>query len=274
MDTRDDLDADLDAVPAPDAMEVDGTVDPRMRDRWISARRAEGRKRLRIFVGCVIGLSLLGIGYVVANSSLLGVDQVTVRGARGVPVVTVTDAARIEPGEPLLFLDTDAVARRIEAIPEIGTARVDTELPNTVTVTVTERRPLGWVQADPAGPIAVVDGTGRVLRTVTGAPVLTQVVGAGVPVEPGRRTAPRAMAALAALPRSLQLRAETLEIVNGDASIRLRGSPPEATRIRLGTLEAAAEKGRVAAAILEDLRNRGVRVESVDVSVPNAPVTR
>ena len=245
-----------------------------MRDRWVSARREEGRKRLRIFVGCVIGLSVLGIGYVVANSSLLGVDEVTVRGARAVPVATITDVARIEPGEPLLFLDSDAAQRRIEAIPAIATARVDTELPNSVTVTVTEREPLGWVRADPGGPIAVVDGTGRVLRTLTEPPVLTRVVGAGVPVEPGRRTASRVMAALAALPRALQLRAETLEIVNGDVAVRLRGSPPEATRVRLGSLEAAAEKGRVAAAILADLRNRGLRVELVDVSVPSAPVTR
>ena len=53
-----------------------GTVDPRMRERWIEARRTEGRRRLWI-VGCVTAVvALVGIGYVVARSPLLGADTV------------------------------------------------------------------------------------------------------------------------------------------------------------------------------------------------------
>lgn len=249
-------------------------VDPRMRDRWVAARREEGRKRLRIFVIVVCILSVIGLGYVVANSSLLGVDHVRVRGVTTVPAATVTGAAAIEPGSPLLFLDTDAIERRVEAIPQIGNATVDTELPNTVVITVTERTPLGWVQAVPGGPIAVIDGTGRVLRTDTEPPALTHIVGAGAPVAPGRSLAPDRMRALAELPVALQLRAESLEFAAGAATITLRGAPPEAKQVRLGSLAGMAEKGRVAAAILEDLRGRGQQVEFVDVSVPSAPVTR
>lgn len=254
---------------------VDGpSVDPRMRDRWVSVRREEGRRRLRIFVAVVSVLSVVGLGYIVANSSLLGVDHIRVRGTAEVSAATVEQAARIESGEPLLFLDTDAVEARIEAIPGIATATVDTELPTTVVITVTERRPLGWAQAAGGGPVAVLDGTGRVLRRVTEPPPLTHVVGAGALAAPGARMATGLMRALAELPPELQLRAESIQNLDGVVTLGLRGDPPEAGEVRFGPDRGMAEKGDVATAILEDLRTRGQRVGVVDVSVPGAPVTR
>jgi len=191
-----------------------------------------------------------------------------------VSAATVEQAARIESGEPLLFLDTGAVEARIEAIPGIATAKVDTELPTTVVITVTERRPLGWAQAEGGGPVALLDGTGRVLRTVPEPPQLTHVVGAGALAEPGAQMATGLMRALAALPPELQLRAESIQNLDGVVTLQLRGDPPEAGEVRFGPNRGMAEKGDVAAAILEDLRTRGQRVGVVDVSVPGAPVTR
>ena len=179
---------ELDDV-GPDAVGAAG-VDPRMRERWIEVRRAEGRRRLWI-LSCVMAVvALLGIGFVVARSPLFGADTVTIRGTSSISAGVVRSAAGVEDGEPLLFLDTVAVARRVEALPAVEHATVTTELPNTVIIRVRERHPIGVVRGTGAEPIAVVDHDGRVIARVTGAPPgLPVIVGAGPAPKLGQRLA-------------------------------------------------------------------------------------
>ena len=131
-------------------------VDPRMRDRWVAARRQEGRRRLRVVVALVSAASIVGIGYLVAHSPLLGAHTITIRGAVQTPPAAVRAAAHIRDGAPLLFLDEAAIARRVEAVPGIDRARITTDLPGTVVVTVTERQPIAWTRMTGPAPIALV----------------------------------------------------------------------------------------------------------------------
>ena len=264
----------------PDGVGPDGSgvpgVDPRMRERWIEVRRAEGRRRLWI-LGCVMAVvALLGIGFVVARSPLFGADTVTIRGASSISPAVVRSAAGVGDGEPLLFLDTVAVARRVEALPTVEHAMVTTELPNTVIITVRERHPIGVVRGTGTEPIAVVDHDGRVISSVAAAPPgLPVIVGAGPPPGLGQRlalvSAPRGLAMMSP---QLRVAVTRFTITEGVATARLATGSLPVSVIRFGRAENMAAKSKVALAVMEDLARRAQRVRLLDVSVPSAPATR
>lgn len=251
-------------------------VDPRMRDRWIEARRAEGRRRLWILSCVTAVVALVGIGYVVARSPLLGADTVTVRGTSSLSADAVRSAARLGDGEPLLFLDTVAVARRVEALPAVDRAIVSTELPNTVIIRVRERHAVGVLRRAGPDPVAVVDKEGRVIARVAEAPPgLPELVGVGpapaLGQRLGRTAAPRGLAAMS--PR-LRVGVSRFIVRNGVASARLaKGSQP-VTVIRFGRVEDMRAKSEAALAVMDDLTRRAQSVRLLDVSVPSAPATR
>ncbi|MEP6624227.1 MAG: FtsQ-type POTRA domain-containing protein [Acidimicrobiia bacterium] len=261
----------------PGAPPFGGTsVDPRMRDRWVTARRAEGRRRLRLVAGVVVLLSVFGIAYLIAQSPLLGADTITVKGVTATTPDQVRAAARIEDGAPLLFLDTTRVARRVETLPGVARARVETDLPNTVVITVTERVAVAWTRTAGALPIAEVDATGRVIRLVAQPPTpLPEVVGTGGVATPGRTLADAAAyRGLAELPASLRLLAGTLTFRDGGGQLTISGAPPAADTIAFGPMTDMDQKGLAAMAVLNDLVAQNQRVGVLDVSVPSAPVTK
>lgn len=251
-------------------------VDPRMRDRWIEARRAEGRRRLWILSCVTAVLALVGIGYVVARSPLLGADRVTVRSAGSISADAVRSAARVGDGEPLLFLDTVAVARRVEALPAVDRAIVSTELPNTVTITIRERRAVGVVRGTGAEPVAVVDREGRAIALVAAPPPgLPEITGVGPAPALGQRLAfAAAPRGLAAMSPQLRVGVSRFIVLNGVASARLAKGFQPVTVIRFGRVEDMRAKSEAALAVMDDLARRAQRVRLLDVSVPSAPATR
>ncbi len=253
-----------------------GSVDPRMRERWIEARRTEGRRRLWILSSVMAVAALVGLGFVVARSPLFGADTVTVRGVRSIPAAAVRSAARVGDGAPLLFLDTGAVARRVESLPAVDRAIVTTQLPNTVIISIKERQPVAAVRGTGVAPIAVVDRDGRVIAQVAVMPPgLPEVSGVG-PVPPlgGRLATADAPRGLAAMSPQLRSAVRRLTISEGTAIVRLaRGSQPVKV-IRFGRIEGMRRKSEVALAVMSDLSRRGTGVRVLDVSVPSAPATR
>ncbi len=255
---------------------IEAGVDPRMRERWVAARRYEGRRRLRLIMAIVITFAVVGIAYLIASSSLLGAGTVQVRGVTRVTPAAVRTAAHIAEGEPLLFLDTELIVRRVERLPYVQHARVATELPETVVITVTERHGVGWTRDASPTPISIVDGTGRVLERATTAPDgLPEVVGSGDPAAIGTRVQhPEIFRVLAALPDALRLVTLRSTVKGGEATLTLRGDPPEAAEVQLGTMTRVRAKAATALAVLDALRTRSERVQILDVRVPTAPATR
>ncbi|MGZ4797424.1 MAG: cell division protein FtsQ/DivIB [Acidimicrobiia bacterium] len=257
-----------------DALDVfDDIVDPRMRQRWVAARRAEGRRRLRILLGVVAFASVAVIAYVIAHSSVLGVDRVTVTGNGTVPIDRIRAAARIQDGAPLLFLDTGAVTRRLERLPTIAHAEVSTELPSTVSIRVTERVPIAWARAAGADPVAVLDADGRVIsRVATPPPGLMRVTGVS-PGAAGTR-APRsdAIRALAALPVRLRAMGERFGVTKAGPVLVLVTNPV-AEQVRFGDASDIRQKSVAALAVIDSLATQGRHVKVVGVDVPGAPWT-
>lgn len=227
---------------------------------------ADGRRRRRIVVilAAVVVLALAGT-WLVAFSSAFGVRSVQVRGTHVLAASDVERAADIEHGTPLVRLDTVAVAKRVEKLRVVASARVDTSFPSTVVVTVTERTPVGYVMS--SGLRNLVDRTGeqyRSVRTVPGG--LPKLV---VPAGTNTHTTGGAVATVAAsLPADLRSRVRSIEALDPDAiTVVLRNDK----LVRWGSAERSKDKAR----IVDVLRQRKhPSADQIDVTDPDQPFTR
>lgn len=245
-------------------------MDPRIRRRRIEVRRDEGRKRLRILVGCaaVVLTALAAVG--VSRSPLLDVDYVDVRGAEQTGRLELVAAAGLGGHPAMLDVDTADVVRRVEALPWVLRASARLQWPGTVRVDITERRPAAVLPAG-EGQWAVADVTGRVLQIgpekLPGLPVIGDVP---PPERAGGTVAATAVPSLkvaAALPAPVRERiADVATVAGGEVELQL--VPPGGV-VRLGRPEDLAAKFSVLATMLARADLAGVRL--IDVRVPQAP---
>lgn len=203
-------------------------MDPRIARRRLEVRREEGRRRLRILVWCAVAAAvvLLAVGSLWTPLFQVRHVAVSISGSTsppaGTPSLTDRDVAAVAGfTHRRLMIDVDGakVARRLDALPLLGSARVSVDWPGSVKISVTERLPVAAV-AVPAGQgsaprWALVDATGRVLAVdpspPPGLPVLYGIAvvpqaggwipgsaGPSAPVPAGAVSASRGRAAAAA----------------------------------------------------------------------------
>ncbi|MBN35075.1 MAG: cell division protein FtsQ [Rhodospirillaceae bacterium] len=91
----------------------------------------------------------------------LSVEQVLVSGRNRTDRQTLIDALGIDVGEAMLALQIDVARERVAALPWIRDVTVERRLPNTLVVSLVERRPLALWQHD--GEITVVDAQGEII---------------------------------------------------------------------------------------------------------------
>jgi cell division protein FtsQ len=162
--------------------EPSSVVHPRVWQRRVAVLREQGHRRLRWVVGGVAVLVVLCVALLVLHTPLLALRNTTVRGAQHTGSEAVLQAAGLLDHPPLIDVDPKSAAARIEKLPWVAHAVVARHWPDSVTITVTERLPLGSV-ARPGGGVAVVDASGHVLAWQSSAtPGLVLVA----PVTPGR----------------------------------------------------------------------------------------
>jgi len=103
-------------------------------------------------------------------SPWVDLDHLEVRGLAGRPADAVREASGVDAGTAMFAVRPSEVRRRVEAIPWVAHADVDTHWPDTVTVTVTPHRPVAVLESPEAvleSPEAVLESpeAGRVLTT-------------------------------------------------------------------------------------------------------------
>jgi hypothetical protein len=161
-------------------------IDPRIRERRIAVRRAEGRRRLKflcvLLAVIVLGASAIGI----TQSSLLAVHHVEVSGLVHTTPTEVLTAARLEHHARMVNVHPGQVAQRLDALPWVATAVVQRHWPSTVRIRVTERTAVANVPAG-SGQMAVVDAMGRVLAV---APAPAAPAAGPAPATPATSSAP------------------------------------------------------------------------------------
>lgn len=217
----------------------------------------------------VIGLLALGFGgWVVLTSAFFAIRDVRVEGARNVAAEEIRSLARVEPGDNLVTLPVDEVARRVETHAWILDARVERDLPTTAVITVIERTPGGWLR-DPGG-IAIVAGDGTVLERLQARPpdlpeigelTTTPAVGdrAGITAETLR--------VAASMGSPLRRQIESLQLDGEDVLGQLR----QGGTVLFGSAEELRAKNRALAEMLRWTREEGIGIRAIDLRVPTAP---
>jgi len=243
-------------------------IDPRIRERRIEVIREAGRRRLRITLVVASAIIVVGVAFLAVHSPLLDLDHVRVTGAQRESASDVQTAARLHLGAPLLFVDTGAVARRVEQLPWVQRAVVHREFPGTLTIASTDYVPTSYVRR-PDGSVVLIASSGRAVALSRNTPgVAVEIRGVRVAPSVGSLLSPPAAAdVIRQLPGRLRGLVGAIDV--GDTfALELRSGG----QVRLGTLEHLRAKGIAALGVLDHLAGQGF--EYIDVSAPLAPVSR
>ncbi|MFK8023677.1 MAG: cell division protein FtsQ/DivIB [Ilumatobacter sp.] len=255
-----------DAIAAKDA--TGRGIEPRLRQRRIGVRRAEGRRRLK-WAAVVIGVVVAVVGALaVLGSSLFSVDDVDVTGLQNADPEAVLDVIDDITGRPVLMIDTDLAEDRLEAIPYVESARVRTDFPSGATIEIRERTPVATVQgAD--GLFRILDAEGRVLDVIPGQPVAFVLISGTTPLDlaTGQFASvgyASASSIVTKLTPAVRSRLVSMSVTPDGADLRfvLVNAPGENIEVRLG--EAIAD---------DDQLERLVRLGRVPDEVPGSDTT-
>jgi cell division protein FtsQ len=107
--------------------------------------------------------------WVLFGSRLLVVRSVVVTGTRLVPRSEVLAAAGVEPGTPLIWVNTAQVAARVDTIRQVGSALVRRSWPDRVVIVVRERTAALALTA-PGGGYDLVDSGGVIVQWAASRP--------------------------------------------------------------------------------------------------------
>ena len=224
--------------------------------------RQRDRRRTIIIVAAATVVVGVFATWLVAFSSVFGVRSVEVRGVHVLTADRVRAAADISDGTPLVRLDTSAITKRVERLPEVASAQVSTSFPSTVVIMVEERVAVGYTLRS-EHPV-LVDRTGAEYRQVDHPP-------AGLPHfmlptgDQQRPTAAAVAAVATALPPAVTGHVRWIDALN----------PNRITLVLSGhrlVQWGSAEQTELKAHLLPALLRRPV--SSVDLTDPDQPITR
>jgi cell division protein FtsQ len=243
-------------------------IDPRIRERRIEVIREAGRRRLRITLVVASAIIVVGLTFLAIRSPLFNLDHVRVTGAQRESAEAVRDAARLHLGDPLMFIDTGAVARRIEQLPWVERAVVHRDFPGTLKIAITEYVPTSYVRRSD-GSAVLIASNGRAVALARTAPAVgVEIRSEGLPPAVGSLVSPpEAADVMRHLPDRLRAQVSAIDV--GDTfALELRSGG----QVRLGTLDHLRAKGAAALGVIDHLA--GQAFTYIDVSAPQAPVSR
>jgi cell division protein FtsQ len=122
---------------------------PQEETKRLGRRTVRGLKVL--MWSALVSVVVVGMGLLLYFTPIMSARNIVVVGVGAVTQDEVIAAAAVQPGLPLLQVDTDAVAERVAAIRRVASARVQRQYPSTLRVTVIERVPV-VVKDYPDGP--------------------------------------------------------------------------------------------------------------------------
>lgn len=222
------------------------------RRRWLR-RAALGLALVAVVLG--------GLGWVGLGSPWLRVEEVGITGAGSAEQAEIQRMTEPLLGQPLVKVDTLALAEEISTIRPVERADVSREWPRRLAVTVTPRTPVVAVK-NARGELELVDATGVAYASAGEAPPEVPTVSVAHPDDP--REASSAAAMISALEPGQRA-------VISD----VRVSSPEDVRFFLDGVEViwgGPADGKVKAAVLAVLAGQE-GLGAINVSAPDSPVT-
>lgn len=226
------------------------------------------RRRRLVALALLIPIVIATAGWAVTYTPLFDAKHVRVEGAVSLRPDDVRSLAQVGPTTNVFHLQPDAVTARLLADPWIASATVAKDLPNTVVLTVVERRPVAVI--DVAGERSVLASDGTVLpastapeQTIGGLPAVR--AGLGSP-DDAQRAAAAAM--LSALDPVVEQRVTGLSVGQDlSETLTLR----DGVTVDAGTPGDEAAKATALRAVLRWAISGGHSLATVDISAPDAP---
>ena len=197
------------------------------------------------------------------DSGFFAVERVHVYGASGPDAAKVEAALRHAARDmTTLHVDHDELMQSVEGYPTVDDVDVDRDLPNELSITVRERRPVAVITV--AGRRIPLTADGRLLKGATAAEDLPSLA---LKAEPGSHVSDdkgkRLLAVVAAAPQ--QLRRKTRRAYMGERGLTL--SMADGPSVYFGSTRDLDAKWAAAARVLADPTAEGARY--VDVRVPD-----
>lgn len=148
-------------------------------------RKKKKKRKKRNYLLRLLGLIALGAAlYLFLTSDLFTIREITVADEKHYTAEQVIQMAQAETGGNLFEISTSEMKENLLQDPYIKEAKVARRLPNTIAITVSERKEAAAI---PYGNrFIVIDEEGMVLQQTDVEPTLTQITGMTLTnVEPG-----------------------------------------------------------------------------------------
>ena len=237
-----------------------------------SDRRTDARKeRLKRWVAApLVAAGLAASGIILTASPVFRVSTVQVTGNHHVPKSRLLREAGVEPSTNVFWFKASSAQTLVSRDPWVASATVSRELPSTIRIHVTERRPASQVRVGSTWMLVARDGT--VLGPAghrKGLPVLPGVDS----VQVGSRSRALAVPARLAgrLAPGLRSRVRTIRsFPDGHVTLDLAGG----ARVLLGPPTNLPPKARALSGIIEWAARTHARLRIVDLRAPLAPAAR
>ncbi|HEX3299267.1 MAG TPA: FtsQ-type POTRA domain-containing protein [Actinomycetota bacterium] len=226
------------------------------------------RRRRLLALALLIPIVIATAAWAVTYTPLFDAKHVRVEGAVSLRPDDVRALAKVSPSTNVFHLQPDAVTARLLTDPWIASATVAKDLPDTVVLTVVERRPVGVIDAMGERSVLASDGTllpasAATDQTINGLPSVQ--AGLGAPDDTQRAAA---AAMLSALDPVVEQRVTDLT-VGGDLNETL--TLRDGVTVDAGTPGDEAAKATALRAVLRWAAGGGHALATVDVSAPEAP---
>jgi cell division protein FtsQ len=231
-----------------------------------------------------LGLSLFVLAAVAAGlftwlvffTSTFTIKAVEITGSRIRSVQYVREESGIDAYRNIVTLPAAKISGRLEQDPWIKEARVGRRLPHTVTITVTERKPVALVDCN--GAFFLVDGSGWTISPAgpTDFPQLPRVNGGSMstPKVAARVADRRVVECIGIMSQMSESMRGNIVLANpfdgrGHVFVTRMGF-----QIVYGSSAEARRKNEILEAIILDAKKNDRHAEYVDVSVPDSPVIK
>ena len=227
------------------------------------------RSGRRLFKGVIFllisGLILAFVVYV----PIFTLQQIKINGANYITQDDILKVGNIYIGEPLFQLETDSITNRLSQDLRIEEVSVRRVLPNTLEVTIKERRPVATILCDYG--YLDMDKNGKILDSyknlktmqipmITGASVRDLYIGDDVDDELVKKI----------LDFLNRLNVESLNklsevaIISEDYIVAYTNTGKKSIQIRIGKLERLDEKAKLTESFLQDLEKNPNPIEYID----------
>ena len=121
---------------------AEASADPRIVARRDEVRSTAARRVRRIVGAFAVVIGLAGVGWLALLSPALDIDRVQILGAADVDEARVVAATGVRVGQATYSVDPEAVAARLERLPEVDRADVRVRWPSSLEVRLTTRTPI------------------------------------------------------------------------------------------------------------------------------------